>query len=112
MAVKPAEHRKFPSTKRPRVQKGLRGCSVLLNATSYRGEGVIGILADETNSANDQDQDHGEHHRILGNVLASIVCPELGEDTHLPAIPFNRENSDFRLEMPTPRKTERGWIRH
>jgi len=31
---------------------------------------------------------------------------------HLPAIPFNRENSDFRLEMPTPRKTERGWIRH
>ncbi len=85
---------------------------MLLNATSYRGEGVIGILADETNSANDQDQDHGEHHRILGNVLASIVCPELGEDTHLPAIPFNRENSDFRLEMPTPRKTERGWIRH
>ncbi len=55
---------------------------------------------------------NGEHHRILGNVLASIVCPELGEDTHLPAIPFNRENSDFRLEMPTPRKTERGWIRH
>ncbi len=28
------------------------------------------------------------------------------------AIPFNRENSDFRLEMPTPRKSERGWVRH
>ena len=28
------------------------------------------------------------------------------------AIPFNRKNSDFRLEMPTLRKTERGWIRH
>ena len=28
------------------------------------------------------------------------------------AIPFNRENSDFRLEMPTLRKTERGRMRH
>ena len=30
----------------------------------------------------------------------------------MPAIPFNRENSDFRLEMQTPRKSERGWVRH
>jgi len=30
----------------------------------------------------------------------------------LSAIPFNRENSDFRLEMQTPRKSERGWVRH
>jgi hypothetical protein len=61
---------------------------VLLKGASYRGESVIGIRANETNRANDQDQDHGEHHRILGNVLASIVRPELGEETAHDKVPF------------------------
>src|SRR6266704_3048538 len=101
-AVKPAEHRKFPSTKRPRVQQGLRGCSVLLNGASYRGESVIGIRADQTDGTNDQYQDHGEHHCVFCDVLPAIVSQNLGENTHFSAIPFNRKNSDFRRYVRQP----------
>src|SRR5439155_12747044 len=97
IVVTPVEHRIFPSTKRPRVQEGLRGCSVLLNGAGYRGESIIGIRANETNRANYQDQDHGEHHRVFCDVLPAVVSQNLGENTHFSAIPFNRENSDFRL---------------
>ena len=85
---------------------------MLLNGTSYRGESIIGIRADQTDGTNDQYQDHGEHHRVFGDILPAVVSQNLGEDTHFSAIPFNRETSDFRLEMPTLRKTERGWVRH
>jgi len=89
------------------VSPGIRGCSVLLNGAGYRGESIIGIRADETNSANDQDQDHGQHHCVFCDILPALVSQNLGEDTHFSAIPFNRENSDFRLVMPTLQKDER-----
>jgi len=46
---------------------------VLLKGASYRGESVIGIRADETNRANNQYQDHGEHHRVFCDVLTAVV---------------------------------------
>ncbi len=61
---------------------------MLLNGASYRGESVIGIRADQTDGTNDQNQDHGEHHRVFGNVLAAIICPELGEETAHDRVPF------------------------
>jgi len=70
---------------------------VLLNGASYRGESVIGIRANETNRANYQDQDHGEHHCVFCDVLPAVISQNLGENTHFSAIPFSRENSDFRL---------------
>ena len=102
IVVTPVEHRIFPSTKRPRVQEGLRGCSVLLNGAGYRGESIIGIRANETNRANYQDQDHGEHHRVFCDVLPAVVSQNLGENTHFSAIPFNRKNSDFRRYVRQP----------
>ena len=85
----------FPSTKRPRIQQGLRGCSVLLDGAGYLGESVIGIRADQTDGADHQNQDYREHHCILGNVLAPIVCPELGEETAHDRVPF------FKIKFTT-----------
>ena len=73
---------------------------------------MIGIRADETDGANHQNQNHCKHHGILRDILPAVVSQNLGQNTHFLAIPFNRENPDSRLEMPTLQKTERGWIRH
>src|SRR5260370_4760268 len=100
-----AEHRKFPRPKRPCVQQGLRGGEVLLKADSYGGERLIGIRADETDGADHQNQNHCEHHCILRDILPAVVSQHLGEKTHFLAIPFNCENPDSGLKMPTLQKT-------
>jgi hypothetical protein len=60
----------------------MQGFLVLLNGASNRRESVIGVRADKTNGANNQHQDHSEHHRIFGDVLPAVVCEDVGEDIH------------------------------
>jgi hydrogenase maturation factor HypF (carbamoyltransferase family) len=52
-------------------------------------------------SADHQDQNHCQHYCTLGDILPAVVSQNLGGYSFL-CNPFNRENSDFRLDN--------GWI--
>src|SRR5207249_10575855 len=67
----------------------------LLNRTRHRREDVIRIRADEPNGAHDQDENHRQHHRILGNVLSLIVEETLPRSVnHVPPPVRNSRTSD------------------
>ncbi len=56
----------------------LRGISIaLLYRAANLGEYVVGIRSDESNRAYDDDQNHSQHHRVLRNVLAMLIIPQL-----------------------------------
>jgi len=40
-------------------------------------EHVVGIAADQSDCANDNHQDHCQHHRIFGDILTLILTPKL-----------------------------------
>jgi hypothetical protein len=46
-----------------------------IQGTIYRIENIIGILADQLNRTDDNNQNDRQHHGIFGNVL-SFVIPE------------------------------------
>lgn len=55
---------------------------MLLKGARYGRKGVIGVRPDEAKRANNDHQDHGEHHRIFCDVLPAVICQELGEGVH------------------------------
>jgi hypothetical protein len=50
--------------------------ALLLNRTRRSGKGIIGVRADESNCAYHDHKDHGQHYRILGDVLSALLQPE------------------------------------
>jgi len=55
---------------------------VLLQLAPDFGEYVIGRSTDQTDCADNYDENHCEHHRVLGNVLAFIVKPNASQNLH------------------------------
>jgi len=49
----------------------------LLDGTGYRGKDVVGIRANQPNSADNNDQNHSQHNSVLSDVLPAIVVPQL-----------------------------------
>ena len=49
----------------------------LLDGTGYRGKDVVGIRANQSNSADNNDQNHSQHNSVLSDVLPAIVVPQL-----------------------------------
>jgi len=43
-----------------------------LNCTGYTRKYVVGIASDQANRTNHNYQNNGQHHRILGDVLALV----------------------------------------
>ncbi len=55
----------------------------LLDRACDGGERIIGVAADQTNRADNEHQDYGQHHGVFRDVLALFVLPELkGEVEH------------------------------
>src|SRR5580704_14287274 len=48
----------------------------LLNGTGHVREDVVRVGADEANRSHDDYENDGQHHGILGDVLAFFVSPE------------------------------------
>ena len=57
------------STPRPRA-------ALLVNRACRGREHVIGVASDQSDSPDDQDQDHRQHHRVFGNVLTLFLRPD------------------------------------
>ena len=51
-----------------------------VDAVGDRREHVIGVAADEPDGANHDHQDHGQHHRVLGDVLPFVIATTGGLD--------------------------------
>jgi hypothetical protein len=51
----------------------------LLNRTSRLRKDSIGVGTNQSDCADNSDEDHKQHHGILSDVLACIVCPEADE---------------------------------
>src|SRR5439155_18822620 len=67
----------------------------LLNQTRHGIKNVSGIPAHEPNATNYQDENHCQHHRILGDVLAFIIEPNLPKKRiHVPPPVRNSRTSD------------------
>jgi len=52
------------------------GSSVLIQIVRHRGKRIVRVTADQTKRADDYDENHGQHHRVLSNVLALIARPK------------------------------------
>src|ERR1700722_17200117 len=65
------------TTQMSRVQQPADG---LLNGTGDTGENVVGVGADQANSSNYNDQNHGQHNRILGDVLSALILPQVAHN--------------------------------
>lgn len=51
----------------------------LLDGAGHVRENVVGVGADEADRANDDHENDGQHHGVLGDVLALFVSPELAQ---------------------------------
>jgi len=50
------------------------------NGAGYAGKDIVGIRADQPDCAHDDHQNHGQHHRVFGNVLALLVLPKSAQE--------------------------------
>jgi hypothetical protein len=50
--------------------------SWLLDGAADLREDVVGVGADQTDRAHDDDEDHGQHDRVFGDVLTFFVGPK------------------------------------
>lgn len=46
---------------------------LLTQTTCNGGKCVVGVASDQTNGPDDQDENHGQHHCILRDVLSFFV---------------------------------------
>ena len=51
----------------------------LLNSTGRLGEDCVGVRPNQPYCADYNDEDHGQHDSVFGDVLALIVLPELAK---------------------------------
>src|SRR2546422_1925409 len=66
-----------------RMRPARRVHRVLLDRACDGGELIIGVAADQTNRADNEYQDHCQHHGVFRNVLALFVLPKVqGEVKH------------------------------
>jgi hypothetical protein len=49
----------------------------LLNRAANLGKYAIRVRADEPNRTHDNYQNHSQHDCVFGNVLATLIVPEL-----------------------------------
>ncbi len=64
-----------PRRRTPQNNSGL-DCPLLYRAANLR-EHIVGIRPDETNRAHDNDKNYRLHDRVFGDVLATLIVPEL-----------------------------------
>jgi hypothetical protein len=72
----------------------------LLNRTGDVGENIIRVGADEPNRAHDDNQDYGQHHGILCNILAFFLTPQSPKMVHM----FRPPKKQQAFETLFPRK--------
>ena len=63
-------------------EEGLAGKSrgpfpLLRHGTLHLIEHIVGVAADQTDSADHNHENHGEHHRVFGDILPAIISPPL-----------------------------------
>jgi hypothetical protein len=61
-----------------------------LDGTGDRGEYVIGVGSDQTDSSNDNDQDYRQHDCIFGDILSFLIAPKSPKMLHK-LMPSSRE---------------------
>ena len=49
----------------------------LLNRAANLRKDIVRVRPDQTDRSHDNDQNDGQHHRVLGDVLTLLVIPEL-----------------------------------
>jgi hypothetical protein len=49
---------------------------LLTDGARNAGESVIGVASDQTNGPDNQDQNYGQHHCVLRDVLPLVVLPQ------------------------------------
>ena len=54
----------------------MRTKSLLTDSAGSSREGVVRITADQPNGSDNQNENHGQHHGILGDILTFFVGPE------------------------------------
>lgn len=83
---------------------------LLLDRTGDVREHSVRLRAYQPDRTNDYYQDDGQHHCILGNVLALFVFPQFNHSSHKGSLPrprnsilreygkFVKQNAEFRLQ--------------
>src|SRR5580692_2463867 len=74
----------------------IRGGS--LKRTRYGRKRVVRIASDQANRTNHQHQNHGQHDRILGDVLAPVVPQVAQKMTHI----RTPVTGQFYAHVPSP----------
>ena len=56
----------------------------LLHRTGYIGKSVVRVRSDQSYRAHNQNQDHGQHYRVLSNILPRVFRPilRMNSDMH------------------------------
>ena len=78
---------------------------LLVHGTGNAGERSVGIGADQTHRTDHQHQYHGQHDRVLGNVLSLLVRPQISaklKHADLQAFVSGGTESSQGVIMPTP----------
>src|SRR5579863_4114801 len=73
----------------------------LLYRTRGRRKYIVGVRPDQSYGADHQNQNHGQHDRILGNILALIFRPKTTYE-------FRHLSLQFDMYSPTRRKNRSG----
>src|ERR1019366_2868858 len=53
-----------------------RDGGLLLHVAGYRRERVVGVAADQTDGADHDHQNYGEHHGVFRDVLPFFIAPQ------------------------------------
>jgi len=53
------------------------GNAALLDSATNLREHIVGVRSDEADSADDDDENYSQHHRVLSNVLTTFIIPKL-----------------------------------
>src|SRR5580698_1234903 len=52
----------------------------LLHRTGYIGKSVVRVRSDQSYRAHNQNQDHGQHYRVLSNILPRVFRPNPADE--------------------------------
>src|SRR6202047_704282 len=73
-----------------------KGCGGLLgDLAGYRREHVVRVAPDQTDGADHNHQDHGEHHSVFRDVLPFLIAPQ-----EFSQICHSRLLRDLRWRLP------------
>jgi len=61
------------------VEMAVESQTELLKRAAYLGEDIVCVRPDQPDGAHHDDQDHGEHHGVLGYVLTVLFDPKMAQ---------------------------------